>query len=127
MYGAVLWSDRSNSRALIWCEDHGNLAFFDGKSNQIAESFEFEEGDLVTFEVRDGCGMRLALEVEVISSEEYPFLANDLRKATQDDATQPVAQTCSKDGKIVPFKQNATMPASQDRVASPTERKICAI
>ena len=27
MYGIVLWSDRSERQAVIWCEDQGDLAY----------------------------------------------------------------------------------------------------
>ena len=30
MLGVVLWSDSSENNAVIWCEDHGDLAYFDG-------------------------------------------------------------------------------------------------
>ncbi len=27
MYGVILWSDQEAQRAVIWCEDHGKLAY----------------------------------------------------------------------------------------------------
>ena len=31
MYGVILWSDQKAQRAVIWCEDHGKLAYFNPK------------------------------------------------------------------------------------------------
>lgn len=28
MYGVILWSDEITQKAVIWCEDHGRLAYF---------------------------------------------------------------------------------------------------
>lgn len=120
MYGAVLWSDRCNGRALIWCEDHGNLAFFNSDADNDVDDLTFEEGDLVRFKVRDGQGMRLAFEVTVVSAEEYPSLAAGLRTA----ASAPRESNCGTPdgqagrGKIVPFD-----PGAKDR-DRPAARKL---
>ena len=28
MNGVIIWSEHVSKRAIIWCEDHGRLAFF---------------------------------------------------------------------------------------------------
>ena len=115
MYGAVLWADRCTNRALIWCEDHGDLAFFEGEPTSMSDASEFEEGDFVAFKIRDGRGMRLAFEVKVVTSDEYPRLARDLRGAASKDAAATLSATPER--KIIPF----VAPAGQrgrDGVAS---------
>jgi len=103
MYGAVLWADRCSNRALIWCEDHGELAFFEGEPSDSTKASKFEEGDFVAFKIRDGRGMRLAFEVEVVATEEYPCLAADLRCATSDSDPGYAAAQDSKERKVLPF------------------------
>ena len=36
MYGVILWSDQTAQRAVIWCEDHGKLAYFNRQTDAIA-------------------------------------------------------------------------------------------
>ena len=47
MYGVVLWSDKRLGNAVIWCEDHRNLAFFRQDSSPSGAECWFEPGDLV--------------------------------------------------------------------------------
>lgn len=127
MFGAVLWSDRSKNRALIWCEDHGNLAYFDGRDACAQSCSDFEEGDLVTFKVHDGNGMRVASDVQVVSSEEYPFLAHGLRDAAPPDDL-PVPETArNPDRKIVPFTPGVKAPEPEPARPVPASRKTIAI
>jgi hypothetical protein len=88
---------------LIWCEDHGSLAFFEGDRAEVAETPNFEEGDLVSFKIRDGRGMRLAFEVEVVSSDQYPCLAADLRGMTEAENIASLPSQTDVDCKILPF------------------------
>lgn len=124
MYGAVLWSDRCTNRALIWCEDHGSLAFFEGGNAELADTSTFEEGDLVSFKIRDGRGMRLAFEVEVVSSEQYPCLAEDLRGLTEAENLPSTPGQSDAGCKIVPFtgSHEPLRPATQ--CAAVTQREI---
>ncbi len=117
MYGAVLWTDQGSDRALIWCEDQGNLAFFDGYENGFPPSFE--AGDLVKFKVMDGRGMRLAFDVEVVATEEYPYLADGLKgtPAPRDSAAAPAPK--ARERKILPFVKGAPEPAQgSDRMSA---------
>ena len=84
MYGVVLWSDRNSDRALIWCEDHGKLAYYHADSSN-EHGFICEAGDLVRFQVRDTPQMRYAEQPEIIAAEEYPLIANSLRQVGHPD------------------------------------------
>lgn len=83
MYGVVIWSDRSADRAVIWCEDHGDLAYYrgdrDGAAADRAETME--AGDLVQFDVAPGREMRLARRPRLVVQDSHPTLAGDLRRA----------------------------------------------
>ena len=59
MFGVILWSDPFVKKAVIWCEDQGNLAYYEAPKNvsRIDELF-FDTGDYVEFDVemdRDLC------------------------------------------------------------------------
>ena len=80
MYGVVLWSDKKQNRAVIWCEDHRNLAFYKDESN-LSEASLFVPGDLVEFDLREVDDMRLAVDPCVVSAHEFPSLPGDLKAA----------------------------------------------
>lgn len=51
MIGVILWSDRIERKAVVWCEDQGDLAFLGcGASCPKMVSF-FEAGDVLKFDV----------------------------------------------------------------------------
>ena len=57
MLGVVLWSDAGDNKAVIWCEDHGDLAYFNGGVDDPASLMDFDAGDLVHLhEIRAGWG-----------------------------------------------------------------------
>lgn len=101
MYGAVLWTDPSSERALIWCEDHADLAFF---AAECCSTPRLEAGDLVSFTLTEQQSLRLAQDVEIVAADEYPFLADGLQQA---NSTRPVhtdfSTDCSKHSNVVAF------------------------
>ena len=117
MFGVVLWSDQVRNRAVIWCEDHGDLAFYKGDAPADIEGTEMEPGDLVQFDVRSDRHMRLASNPKLVSSDEYPTLAQDLRQAGQQPAASIVAPSETMSSKIVAFEPKPTH-------AEPAARKI---
>ena len=59
MIGVILWSDAADQKAVIWCEDQGDLAFLSGHENVVLPDSFFEVGDVVEFDVRTERNMRL--------------------------------------------------------------------
>ncbi|MEB8386173.1 hypothetical protein OO012_02935 [Rhodobacteraceae bacterium KMM 6894] len=119
MYGVVLWSDCVENRAVIWCEDHGDLAFFRGEADGI---MALTAGDLVEFDVCDGGEMRLAGAPRLISRKSFPTLGQELKKAgarmgvlPEADGTLPRSegpdlstaedQPYGASGNVIPFNQ----------------------
>ncbi len=51
MIGVVLWSDSHDRKAVFWCEDHGDLAYYDGSVETIFDQFTLAPGDMVEFNV----------------------------------------------------------------------------
>lgn len=89
MYGVVLWSDSKQDKALIWCEDHQNLAFFKRDHNAQGAT-RFVPGDLVEFDLREENELRLAVDPCIVAPHEYPSLAADLRSATNGLRREPI-------------------------------------
>ncbi len=83
MFGVVLWSDNSQNRAVIWCEDHGDLAFFKGDESDGRGAVHLVPGDLVQFEMQEAHNMRLAVNPRMVASDQYPTLTMDLKNAGQ--------------------------------------------
>lgn len=101
MYGAVLWTDSSSERALIWCEDHADLAFFEAER---CSDPRLEAGDLVSFTLTELQSMRLAQNVEIVATEEYPFLADGLHQASGSTPSRcDFVSDCKAQNNILPF------------------------
>lgn len=115
MLGVVLWSDTDDNKAVIWCEDHGNLAFFNGGSHPSLDVFDFDAGDLVQFEMTEEQHMRFARNPKRVSQSQYPTLAEDLQSMTMEHVpepkvTQPKAAASFKSADIIPFSRRIVRP-----------------
>lgn len=120
MYGVVLWSDIDRNRAVIWCEDHRNLAFFK-RDCDAPEGTRFVPGDLVEFDLREENELRLAVDPCIVAPHEFPALAADLRSASAGLGRKPVGMPRPETGEagepgdgrrvVVPFARRAAAPA----------------
>ena len=77
MQGVILWCDPYKGKAVIWCEDHGHLAFYNDANCQSIP-FAFVVGDFVIFEQDQRDGLRYALNMRLVSAQEFPTLADQL-------------------------------------------------
>jgi len=50
MIGVILWSDPATEKAVIWCEDHGDLAFLSRDDCSALPDVFFDIGDMVEFD-----------------------------------------------------------------------------
>lgn len=76
MYGVVIWSDEDEQKAVIWCEDHGDLAFYrqaDGDGR-----LSLDAGDWVQFDLTMEQQMRYALNPRLVAEGVYADLADSL-------------------------------------------------
>lgn len=110
MLGVVLWSDTDDNKAVIWCEDHGNLAFFSGGNHPSIDVFDFDTGDLIQFELSEKQHMRFAHNPKRVTQNQYPGLAEDLQCMTlqQADAASGPVQCGAvaagfTSGEVIPF------------------------
>lgn len=109
MCGVVLWSSPDEGRAVIWCEDHGKLAFYaEARSPRVACDMHggvpLDAGDLVEFDVEDRENQRRAHNPRLLVADHAPCIAADLRGSA--DAREPDAAS-RRDGldgaTVVPF------------------------
>jgi hypothetical protein len=80
MYGVVLWSDEQEQKAVIWCEDHGDLAFY--RNDDGTNACELDAGDWVCFDMTMERSQRLAHNPKLIHEGVYPELADALSAAS---------------------------------------------
>ncbi len=82
MYGVVVWSDRKDRKAVIWCEDHGDLAYYRGPGDdQLRPEPDLNVGDFVQFRVKDAGNIRLADAPRLIAEQQFSGLAESLCRA----------------------------------------------
>jgi len=93
MYGVVLWSDLTQNKAVFWCEDHGDLAFYHANP-ETSLTIQMDAGDLVQFEVSQDAKLRTALNPRVVYEGLHVDLPNRLvaegNPQTRDAASQVV-------------------------------------
>lgn len=91
MYGVVLWADPGDQKAVIWCEDHGDLAFYHDSVSSAHDGVSLDAGDLIQFDLMQNANLRLACNPKRLVQQQYPELARNLRGATPANGT--VAQS----------------------------------
>ena len=112
MLGVVLWSDAGDNKAVIWCEDHGDLAYFNGGVDDPASLMDFDAGDLVHFDLREERHQRYARNPRRVGQGAYAGLPERLCDAAaapsaRHDAVVPSAQ-------VIPF----TPPRARKKIAA---------
>lgn len=100
MFGVVLWADPVDRKAVIWCEDHGDLAYFKGSLHE-GDFPEIDSGDLVQFELQRERSVRLALNPRLVAEGQFPSLADSLYKPAP--VAPPVAAKHDLSGPVVSF------------------------
>lgn len=114
MFGVVLWADPVDRKAVIWCEDHGDLAYFKGSLHE-GDFPEIDSGDLVQFELQRERSVRLALNPRLVAEGQFPSLADSLYKPAP--VASPIAAKSDLSGQVVSFAA-----AIRDRISSASSR-----
>jgi len=96
MYGVVLWKDIEGSRAVIWCEDHGDLAFLSAEEGMHSGA-DLDAGDLIHFDVMWDGALRRANNAKLVASHALPTLPKDFA-ARSAALLQPEGQAEACDG-----------------------------
>ncbi len=82
IYGIVLWRDAADGSAVIWCDDHAELAFLDGASEGGSckrTGVALASGDLILFALHEEGDVRRACAAELVNRDGMPRLAEMLK------------------------------------------------
>ncbi|WP_243612445.1 hypothetical protein [Shimia aestuarii] len=112
MLGVVLWSDSTDKKAVIWCEDHGELAYFDGAGSSIFDGATLDAGDLVQFEMQQDNQRRLARNMRRLQQGAYEGLTERLV-----DASAPKAEPEPQEQRSAGFSAANIIPFTRRRNA----------
>lgn len=101
MYGVVLWSDAQENKAVIWCEDHGDLAFY----RQPIDALEvaLDAGDWVQFDMTTDRHLRFAHNPRLIAEGVYPELADVLSSSSPNEVKPDPPAQHRGSAKVIPF------------------------
>ena len=100
MFGVVLWSSQEDRTAVVWCEDHGDLAMLN-QSGQPDDSIP-ASGDLIQFDVAVEAGVRRASNAIVVEPGHFRGLPAAVRAAAPD--VRVPATRDQKGGQVVAFR-----------------------
>lgn len=119
MIGVVLWSDVREQKAVIWCEDHGNLAFFSKGSSGAMTGQRLDAGDVVQFDLEEERHLRVAHNPRLLAEDEYPTLANDLTRYGSGETDQTGRMTpASGRGQVINFPGLASEDAGARKLSA---------
>lgn len=77
MIGVVLWSDPADRKAVIWCEDHGDLAFYHQPEDEPKDR-ALDPGDLVHFDVSVDQKLRLVHNPKLVAEAAFRALPDQM-------------------------------------------------
>ena len=99
MFGVVLWSDAEDGKAVFWCEDQGDLAYFETSAVPMDTDVQFDAGDMVQFDVHVEQRLRRASNARLVLEQAYAGLPEQLRQNVSDDA-----EGAGDTAKVIPLR-----------------------
>ncbi|MEM9576715.1 MAG: hypothetical protein AAF999_06845 [Pseudomonadota bacterium] len=97
MLGVILWSDAADGKAVIWCEDQGDLAYLNAKDDVLQAGDFFDAGDLVQFDMEVSQSIRRANNLRLVIEKAGTQLPNMLREGAEPPERQ------QEGVKVLPF------------------------
>ncbi len=79
MHGVIIWYCEKTGRAVVWCDDSGDLAYAGGFADWRAPTQVVAIGDYVAFEMRLSGGSRSCMNLRLLEKGLAPDLADALR------------------------------------------------
>lgn len=98
MIGVVLWSDPADRKAVFWCEDQGDLAFYQAPDCALDSLVFFAAGDMVQFDTVNSRKLRKANNAKLLQGEACIGLPDQLRETSHHAGQSAVQSAC-----ILPF------------------------
>ncbi|MEM6759179.1 MAG: hypothetical protein AAF601_06830 [Pseudomonadota bacterium] len=109
MIGVILWSDPTKQTAVVWCEDHGNLAYLSQPHlDDLSGSF-VDAGDVIEFDMTTERSQRQIGNVRLLAQASGMPLVNSLRQSAEHDRRAPADDHM---GKIIPLPLNTVGAAN---------------
>jgi hypothetical protein len=103
MIGVVLWSDNSAGKAVFWCEDQGDLAYYEEPAIRVGQGAGFDTGDMVQFDVSVHRKLRIADNPRLVQEKAASYLPDALRQDNPVAAEPQMAKSQRKGAQIIPF------------------------
>lgn len=113
MLGVVIWSAESESKAIIWCEDQGELAFLGQSPHKAASAERFDEGDLIQFDLTEIDNLRHARNPRRIAQHHFCDVSAVISTAgkLKDKMTALPEVSGNSASNVVPFQRELTQTA----------------
>lgn len=105
MFGVVLWSDAAAQKAVIWCEDQGELAFYTPGECNIHDAPMLDAGDLIQFDVFVDQNVRKARNPQVLMQSHSPDLPEKLRARQPQVVNETPSRPAKSASKVVELSQ----------------------
>lgn len=106
MCGVVLWANPDDQKAVVWCEDQGNLAFYVEPKDTALSGVALDAGDLIEFELREERQFRRVTNPTLLVQDHAPELVAKLghcANAAGGGAGGTDAKSSRSSNKVVPF------------------------
>ncbi len=100
MIGIVLWRDRVEKKAVFWCEDQGDLAYYAPDAAEQTGTDMFDVGDMVRFDVRVDKKLRKACNARLVQQHACGSVQESVRQNAQLAQADDVG---AKSAQIIPF------------------------
>lgn len=105
MFGVVLWVDAAACKAVIWCEDQGELAYYMPTRDRSEHNPNLTAGDLIGFDMELEDNVRKAHKPILLKAAHSPDLPDALRAEGSGEGqdTCPPSESDQTPNKIVPL------------------------
>lgn len=104
MLGVILWSDRDDRKAVIWCEDQGDLAFLNAGETLMDRDAFFDAGDVVQFDMDIDSSIRRAHNPRLVVEKVGKALPDALRHAGS-----PAGFEAGASAEVIPFAPRSSL------------------
>jgi len=115
MIGVILWSDPTEQKAVIWCEDHGDLAYLSRPDAVYLPDTFFDVGDVVEFDVETKRNLRLVTHASRVQQSWGTGLSDTLREVSDGRRANVDVRDSAE---IIPFRvapATCPLPAAPPR------------
>jgi hypothetical protein len=80
MRGVIIWHCQNTRRAVVWCDDSGELAYASGGKSWINPFQRIAIGDYVAFELQPSSTSRSCVNLRLLEQGLAPELAGELHR-----------------------------------------------